>query len=397
MKLNPVRWIRLARPGLKWLVACLVVAFAVYRFKFAPVAVRSQPITRGAIVAEVMGTGTLEARVKTTISSHIQQPLAEVLVDQNDTVTNGQLLARLDESELGRQVDVAEAGLAAARATLERVKADEARAIASEKLARLNYEREATLLPTKSTSQQDFDTAAEALQVAGSDVKRSQAATTEAGRQLAAAEKTLTYQKTLLAFTCIVSPYNGLIVRRDLDPGNIAVPGSSILQLVSTNEIWIADWVDETAMAALTPGQPARIVFRSEPGKSYLGRVARLGRQVDTETREFEVDVDVLVLPANWAVGQRAEVYIETGRATNVLVLPANFLLWRERRPGVLVNDHGRARWRDVKLGLRGRDAVEVTSGLAAGERVVTPATSENAFSLEGRRVRVPSAEPSSN
>jgi HlyD family secretion protein len=107
--------------------------------------------------------------------------------------------------------------------------------------------------------------------------------------------------------------------------------------------------------------------------------VARLGRQTDTETREFVVDVSLRELPANWTIGQRAEVYIETGRAANALVLPAKFLLWREGRPGVLVNERGTARWRDVKLGLRGRETVEILAGLAAGE---------NALTLEGRRVR---------
>ncbi|HEV2393194.1 MAG TPA: efflux RND transporter periplasmic adaptor subunit [Verrucomicrobiae bacterium] len=395
MKIESIRLRGLARANLKWLALAAVVGFGAYRLKFAPVPVVAHQITTGPLVAEVMGTGALGARVKTTISSHIQEPLAEVLVDQNDCVAAGQLLARLDDSELKRQVEVAEAGLAAARATLERVKADEARAVASEKLARLNYERESELLPTKSTSQQDFDTAEATLQNAEADVKRAQAATTEAERQATSADKTRSYQMALLAFTPILSPYNGLIVRRELDPGSIALPGSSILQLISTNEIWVSAWVDETAMAALAPGQPARIVFRSEPEKSFPGKVARLGREVDTETREFDVDVDVTVLPRNWALGQRAEVYIQTGRAASVLALPAKFLLWREGRPGVFVNDHGRARWRDVQLGLRGLEAVEVVAGLSAGEQVVATVMGENSLALDGRGVRVlPGVQP---
>lgn len=80
-----------------------------------------------ALTAEVMGTGTLEARVKTTLSPRIQERLAEVLVDQGDAITNGQLLARLDDGEQRQQVAVAEATVVAARATVERVRADQAR------------------------------------------------------------------------------------------------------------------------------------------------------------------------------------------------------------------------------------------------------------------------------
>lgn len=99
------------------------------------------------------------------------------------------------------------------------------------------------------------------------------------------------------------SPYDGLITRRDRDPGGIVVPGASILQLVATNEIWVSAWVDETAMAGLKTGQPARVAFRSEPAKSYAGKVARLGREADREMREFVVDVRVKELPVNKSSG----------------------------------------------------------------------------------------------
>ena len=159
-----------------------------------------------------------------------------------------------------------------------------------------------------------MDKAVETLQVAAADVKRSQAAIAEAESQVVTAEKNLAYQKERLTYTQILSPYDGLVVRRDRDPGGVVVPGGSLLQLISTNEIWVSAWVDETAMTDLVTGQPARVVFRSEPGMNYPGEVARLGRETDRETREFLVDVRVKELPKNWTVGQRAEVFIETGR-----------------------------------------------------------------------------------
>jgi HlyD family secretion protein len=110
---------RLLPTAAKWLLVAAVVAFAVYRIKFAPVPVLAYEVKPGSIIAEVMGTGTLEARIKTTISPRIQERLAEVLVDQNDVVKTGQLLARLDDGELKMQVEVAEAARVAARASLE--------------------------------------------------------------------------------------------------------------------------------------------------------------------------------------------------------------------------------------------------------------------------------------
>jgi putative ABC transport system permease protein len=95
--------------------------------------------------------------------------------------------------------------------------------------------------------------------------------------------------------------------------------------------------------------------------------VARVGREADRETREFVVDVRVGKLPPNWATGQRAEVFIETARTSGVVVLPQRFVLWRGGRPGAFVLEGGRARWRTLTLGLRGRDGVEVRQGCQRG------------------------------
>jgi HlyD family secretion protein len=314
--------------------------------------------------------------------------LAEVLVDQGDSVKSGQLLARLDDAETKQQVAIAEATLAAARATVERVRSDEARAQAVLKQAQQDHQRSIELLAGKITSQADFDKTSEALHVAEADLKRAQSAIVEAESQVFTAEKTLLYQKEHLAFTEMRSPYDGLVTRRDRDPGGIVVPGSSILQLVATNEIWVSAWVDETAITGLKEGQPARVVFRSEPAKSYAGEVARLGREADRETREFVVDVRVKELPGSWTIGQRAEVFIETGHKSGVVLIPQTYVLWREGKPGVFVNEHGKARWRDATPGIRGLKDLEVTQGISAGEQIVKPPAGQKQPLTDGQRIK---------
>jgi RND family efflux transporter, MFP subunit len=389
MKASQVFTNRRVRRSAQFLLLVLVVGLVVYRVKFSPMPVTAHTIATGEARGEVMGTGTLEARIKTTISPRIQERLAEVLVDQGDPVKSGQLLARLDDAETKQQVAIAEATLAAARATVERVRSDEARTQAVLQQAQLDHRRSTELLAGKIAAQADFDKTAEALHVAEADLKRAQSAIVEAESQVFTAEKTLLYQKEHLAFTEMRSPYDGLITRRDRDPGGIVVPGASILQLVATNEIWVSAWVDETAMTGLKAGQPARVVFRSEPAKSYAGEVARVGREADRETREFVVDVRVKELPENWTIGQRAEVFIETGHKSGVLLMPSQFIRWRENKPGVFVNDRGQARWRGVTLGLRGLQNVEVTQGLSAGEQIVRPVEGQKQLLTDGQRITV--------
>ncbi|MCD2451637.1 efflux RND transporter periplasmic adaptor subunit [Methylicorpusculum oleiharenae] len=357
-----------------WLVVSVfVVFFAVYKLKFTPIPVFAHTVAQTELHSEIMGTGTLEARVKTTISSRIQERLVEVLVDQGDTVTAGQLLARLDSAELDQQVAVAQAALAASKATVERVRTDNARAQAVLQLGQVEYKRYAELAARNFVSQSDLDKTTQTLGIAEAELKRSLSSVTEARTQELSAKETLRLREEQLTFTELRSPYAGLVVRRDLDPGVIVVPGASILQLIDTRTMWINTWVDETAIAALAEGQPARVVFRSEPDQSYPGQISRLGREADRETREFQVDVLVQQLPVNWAVGQRAEVYIETGHQSDAVTIPQQFLLWRAGKPGVMVNDQGKAYWRDINLGLQGLQATAITRGLAAGEQIVKP------------------------
>ena len=378
------------RRFLTWLFFAALAALAIYKLKFEPVPVVVHTMARGEIVAEVMGTGTLEARVKTTISARIQERLAEVLVDQGDTVKAGQLLARLDDAESKRQVAIAEATLWAARQTAERVRADLARSEAVLAQARLDHTRFTSLRASNTVSQSDADKAAEALRVAEADLKRSHAAIAEAEALIAVAERNLLFRKEQLTFTEIHSPYDGLIIRRDRDPGDVLVPGASLMQMISLDELWVSAWVDETAMPALATDQPARIVFRSEPGRGYPGKVSRLGREMDRETREFLVDVRATELPKNWTIGQRAEVFIETGRQTDAVLLPPAFLVWKAARAGVFVNAGGKAQWREVTLGLRGKDYVAITQGLRADDQVVRVPDGQKAALTEGQRTTLP-------
>lgn len=299
------------------------------------------------------------------------------------------MLAELDDSEQRRQVEAAQATLGASEAAFHRLQADEARAQADLKLAELNFERASNLLRAKIVSREEFDTTEASLERARSGLAVAKLAIAEAEQQRLSAEKQLGYQKELLADTLIRAPFDGLVIKRNHDPGDVVTPGSSVLDIIDTNEIWVSAWVDETAMAPLRTNQPARVLFRSEPTRAYRGHVVRLGRETDPETREFVADIALTELPANWTVGQRAEVYVETGRASNAVVLPVKYLLWQEGQPSVLVNVKGVARRREIKLGIRGRDMVEVTSGLTPGEEAVAPALGEPASSLAGRRIKV--------
>lgn len=361
----------------------------VYWLNLAPIAIDEYKVGRGPIVAEVLGTGTLEARVQATISPKISGRIGEVLIDQGERVSAGELLVRLDDEELTQQVAIAQANVEAAAAAIGRLKTDKDRATAVFTQAQKSHERIQRLVTQNAVSQEEADKATEALAVAVAGVSRAEVAITEGQKELVAAEKTLEYHRARLQDTMILAPFDGLIVKRNREPGDVVVPGSSILTLISTQELWISAWVDETEMARLKEGQSARVVFRSEPTKSYPGTVVRLGREADRETREFVVDVRVLELPENWAVGQRAEALIKVAHHDDVIVLPAKLVVIRDGEAGVFLNVNGMATWRAVTPGLRSRESLEVQEGLQVGDVVVSPRVQRISLT-DGQRVVTP-------
>jgi len=373
--------------GWKLAILATVVAFVVYRVRYAPISVDSRAAAIGPVVSEVMGTGTLEARVSATISPKISGLVTQVLADQGDRVKKGQVLATLNDGDLQQQVKIAQADLATTKASVERSAADIASADATAVQTRASYVRSAQLLSTKFISEDDFEKSTQARDVADAQLKRAQLAKIEIERQVLKAEETLRYYQELLAYTSISSPFDGLIIHRGGEPGDVVVPGSEILQIISTDEMWVSAWVDETAMASLAVGQPARIMFRSEPDKAHSGAVTRLAPSADRETREFLVDVTAKELPKTWAVGQRAEVYIQTAKKNDALLVPQQAIAWRKGRPGLFVSNSGHANWRDVTLGLRGAQGIEVTNGLVAGDLVVWPHDPKSDVVTEGRAV----------
>jgi HlyD family secretion protein len=390
---RPAWWRRQSRAvmvALRVALVLLLVAAAAWWFLLAPVAVTTHTAAIGAVSAEVLGTGTLEARHAAVIGPKLGGLITHLPIDEGARVRAGDLLFQLEDSDIRQQVAMAESDVAAARATLARLQAGQRRAEAVLLQARTHHERTVELLARNSAALVDKDMAVEALAIAEAELASAGAAIIEGQKGLISAEHSLEYQRARLRDTSVEAPFDGLVVRRDREPGDVVAAGASVLRLVSLREMWVSAWVDETELSRLADGQPARVVFRSEPDTEYVGTVARVGREADRETRELVVDVRVETLPARWAVGQRAEVYILTQRRDSVLALPSGLLRVKDGKPGVLLDLDGAARWREVTVGLRGSEFVEVQQGLAAGDVVVSPAGAGTAPLREGRRIKHP-------
>jgi len=376
---------RLSSIGWKTALVLIVGLVIVYRIHFAPVSVQSCAVKTGPISAEAMGTGTLEARVRATIGPKISGRIAQVLVDQGHKVIKGQKLVLLDDEDLRQQVEIAEAELSVAHAGVEKAVSGIKSAEATEKEAKTSYARISQLAPSGAVSVDALEKAQQQMEVAQAELNRAQTAKIEAEKLVIKAEASLEFAQAQLSYTVICAPFDGLIVKRNREPGDVVVPGSMVLDMISLDELWISAWVDETLLNRLEVGQASKIVFRSDPKIELPGKVVRIAPQADRETREVLVDVGIDHLPQSWAVGQRAEVYIETARKENVLVIPQRVVVWRQQQCGVFVIDNGRAYWRKIVTGIEGKENVEVAKGLQPDQAVLIPGSK---LPRDGRAVK---------
>ncbi|MBF0407583.1 MAG: efflux RND transporter periplasmic adaptor subunit [Candidatus Riflebacteria bacterium] len=372
---------------LKLTVLLGILGFVVYRLRFAPVKVESKAVVMGPIVSEVLGTGTLEARISATIGPRIPGMITQVLADQGDKITRGQLLVTLYDDDLRQQVEIAKAELAAMKAGIERAGAEIAAFEPLVVMAKASFKRSSGLHSQKIVSNEDLDNATQQRDVAEAQLKRARLAKIEIEQQAAKAQESLRYYQERLVDTKISSPFDGLVVRRRKERGDVVVAGGEVLQIIATDQLWVSAWVDETAIASIAVDQAVRVVFRSAPETSYIGSVTRIAPSIDRETREFLVDVTVRNLPNTWAIGQRAEVFIQTARKETALLVPQQCISWQKGQPGLFVNHAGHAAWRNVTVGLRDGENVEIVKGLASDDVVIWLADAKTAPLTEGRAV----------
>jgi RND family efflux transporter MFP subunit len=371
-------------------VAAVVIAAAgaAYLRFWRAVPVTTVEAVQGRVALRVTGPGTLQARVPVTLSSRITATVARIDADVGDIVKRGQLLAVLDDRDLAARRAVAGGQQDASVRNIEAAQATVAKAQADLELAQSKHRRDSELLRSGFLSQSSLDTSAAALQSALANLDNARAGLAAREAEKLALAHEVRYSDTVLSFTRIIAPSDGVVILRQAEMGTTVVPGSPIFRLADPATLWIAMRVDESAVGRVMVGQTASIRLRT--GETHAGKVARIARQSDAATRELEVNVAFDSPPERFAIDQEAEVTIFAGEDTGTVVpLPA-LVRDREGRQGVLVVSDARTSFRPVDTAGADAQQVIVSKGLASGERVVAPAAGVKA----GMRVRPLDALP---
>lgn len=301
-------------------------------------------VERGDIVSSISATGTIEPVNSVDVSSKITGRIVEVLVEENDWVTEGQILVVLDDVQYQSELSRTEATL---------------------KNAQANFQRLAKLLNAGAVSRQDYDLAEKDYYVAKAS-----------------------YDTALsnLEDTVIRAPVSGRVIGKPIPAGQTVAPGISTPMVLMT----IADMslmqsetlVDESDIGQVKDGQTVEFTVDSYPDVTFFGKVSLISSKAETSNNViyYKVYVDVDDSKGKLFPGMTSRVNIITEEHINVMTLPLSAV--REHKGQSYVQKilpNGSTEDVDVSVGLRGDDRLEILSGLSLDEEVALKPTSPTA------------------
>jgi membrane fusion protein (multidrug efflux system) len=294
----------------------------------AAVPVQVAAVPRRSISEYLETNGTLEAENEVDIVARTSGPVTQIDTEEGQLIRAGQLIARIDEREAKNQV------------AISKVARDE---------AKLAFDRAKNSWDEGLVSQEAYDTALS---------------------KLSAAEAQLESAEILFAYTEIRAPFDALVVTRDIKLAQYVTPGTTLFRISDFTPLLCRVEVPEKDFPRIRIGQPAHIRVEAFPGDSFSAEVARLRPTVDAATGTFTVTLEVAG-QGKLRPGMFASVYLQTETHDNAIVIPRDALVLDSLGDTVFVQSDDVAERREVRLGLRSENSVEVLEGISEGDLLI--------------------------
>lgn len=360
--------------------------------------------------------GQIEAAEVTPIYAKLSGYARTVAVDIGDRVTKGQVLAELwvpevesdllqkramvDQAEAQKAqaeatVQVASASLTSAEAQVAEAQAGIKRAQADRGRWQSEFDRTQQLVRERAVTASVLDEARSRLlgAEADDDTARAVVRSAEAARAevlarvdkaradvaaavsgIAVAHAEARHTETLLSFSRIEAPFDGIVTRRTVDTGHLTVPGAQgepLFVVARADVVSVAVAVPETFAAAVEPGDPALVRLQALNGRTVEGKVTRTSFALDPATRTLRVEIDLPNPDGTLRPGLYANATIVAEEHPDALTVPTTAIVREGNRTFCTVVAGGRASRRPVEVGLSDGTNAEILSGLKADDVVV--------------------------
>lgn len=320
-------------------------------------AVQVEAASLGAIQNALVLSGDIRPAKETQVSAKVQGRLLELRVAEGTKVSAGQVIARLDKSDLELQLLQSQASLAAATANLASAETNLATAQDSVKRMESLYEAGAI------SDQQIIGSRAQ-VAAAKNTVKASQA-------QIAQAKAGIALLKSQLTNTEIRAPFAGAITKKMMDVGAMVPPMNPIVTLASIQDLEIKVPVGQASLAAVKPGVQATFTVPTYPGRTFTSKVREVAPTLDPRTRTAQVTLSIPNPDGELSPGMYARVTLPTVKHEAVVVLPSDAVVADGEKTYVFLAQNGHAARMPVTTGLRDEQRIEILEGITAGAPVV--------------------------
>jgi HlyD family secretion protein len=397
------------------IVAVAAVA-SVLRSQDRGVEVRVEEVQERDLISTITATGMIRARRQVNISSDEMGRVVELLVDEGDEVEQGQVLLRLEPTQL-------QAAVARARAALSQSEVQVGREWAN--LIQAN--RELERLHSMRTRNPEL-VSDQALEEAQTRVEVQRTAHRAAEHSVEQARANLEEATERLGRTTIRAPIDGRVTRLNIEEGEMAVvgtmnnPGSLLLTISDLAVVEAVLAVDETDVPRVSLGDSAIVELDAFPNRTFAGRVSRIGQsaigagsgmgQAPAQARgsvDFEVILTILdpIPTLRPDLSATADIIVES--RIGVPAVPIISVAVRDRdendeaaegtrraspgartEEGVFLVRDGRATWQPVELGITGREYFEIVSGVVVGDTVVSGPYQRIRALRDGDAIRAP-------
>jgi RND family efflux transporter MFP subunit len=311
-------------------------------------------------------SGVVRPRIESAVGFRVAGKVVERSVNIGDRIEVGQVIARLDETDLTLAENSAKAAVASAKSR---------RDVASD-----NLERAKVLLPKAIISQAAYDTRRNELDAAAA--------------ALESAEAQLRQAANAVGYATLKADKAGIVTAVTGEPGQVVSAGQAIITLADAGETEIAIAVPEADSGRLQVGQNAKVTLWAGPQVSTPGRVREIAGQADAASRTYAVRVAVDGPPKSMRLGMTATVAMRLDeKEAAAMVVPVTALAQDSGNPVVFVVDPvGKSvRKTPVEIARVTSDGVQVSGGLQSGDMVVSAGVQ---FLRDGMRVRLPSERP---
>ncbi len=310
--------------------------------------VRVAPVARGALVETVSLVGELQGVEEVRVFAQVTERIRTLTVKEGDRVKQGDVLATVRSEMASQGVNQAQAALEAAVA--QREAADD------------NVRRLRALAQAGSVSASQLETAESQARAAAAQVRQATAA-----RGLSSAQKDL---------TTVRSPISGIVAQINVKEGDLAMPQAPVMTVVKSERMKVVLRAPERAFFRIQTGMPVRVSPLTNPKQVVDAKVTLKGPVVDRMTRTGLVEVELDNPDGTLISGTSVRAVVELSREEGKLLVPAEAILLsaeteRTGQAAAFVSDGKKAARREVKVGRRQGDQLEIERGLEEGELLV--------------------------